>query len=66
MRWARLLGILFAALMAAPAAAEKKVAFVVGINAYPNFPDDMQLERAVADAEAIGDTLQSLGSASRG
>jgi len=63
MRWAWILAAAAAAWLAAaaPAAAEKKIAFVVGINAYPNFPDEMQLERAVADAEATGDALEALG-----
>lgn len=62
MRRFKLVGLVFAALLAAaPAVAEKKVALVVGVDDYPNFPADMQLERAVADAEAIGDALQALG-----
>src|SRR5687768_14743195 len=63
MRLGRLIGVAVAAFLiaAGPAAAEKKLALVVGINGYPNFPDEMQLERAVADAEAIAETLGGLG-----
>jgi tetratricopeptide (TPR) repeat protein len=38
-----------------------KLALVVGINAYPNLGGAAQLQRAVADAEAVGDKLASLG-----
>src|ERR1700722_19249329 len=50
-------------LMAAtrPALAENKLAFVVGVNLYPNLGAEAQLQRAVADATAVGDTLQGLG-----
>jgi hypothetical protein len=44
-----------------PAWAERRVAFVAGIDTYPNLPREMQLECAVADAVAMGDALQSLG-----
>ncbi len=46
---------------AAPALAERKLAFVAGINAYPNLAPEAQLERAVKDAETVADTLQGLG-----
>jgi tetratricopeptide (TPR) repeat protein len=36
-------------------------ALVIGIDAYPNLAAAAQLERAVADAEAVGDRLASLG-----
>jgi hypothetical protein len=38
-----------------------KRALVIGIDAYPNLGNAAQLERAVADAEAVGDKLTSLG-----
>ena len=57
----RLFCWLFLACLASPALAESKLAFVVGINAYPNLGAEAQLERAVADATAVGDALQSLG-----
>jgi carboxyl-terminal processing protease len=44
-----------------PAAAQSKLAFVAGINDYPNLAHDQQLQRAVNDAESVGDALQSLG-----
>lgn len=44
-----------------PARAENKLAFVVGINAYPNLAPDAQLQRAVNVGEVVGDTLRSLG-----
>ncbi len=49
--------ILFA-LSAIPAVAEKKLALVIGINNYREIP---KLEKAVGDAQAIGQTLSSLG-----
>ena len=47
--------------LAAPAAAEKRVALVIGNNAYPNLPAHQQLLKAVNDARVIGDTLARLG-----
>ena len=44
----------------APALANRR-ALVVGVNAYPNLAADMQLQRAVADAGAVGETLRGLG-----
>src|SRR5918997_572906 len=55
--WAGLL----LALLATSAQAERRLAFVAGIDRYPNLSRDMQLERAVADAEAVGNALTSLG-----
>ncbi|MGB8711379.1 MAG: caspase family protein [Methyloceanibacter sp.] len=50
------------ALGASPAAhAAKRVAFVVGIDAYDNLPEQQQLKKAVNDAEAIGEALVGLG-----
>ena len=43
-----------------PVLADKR-ALVVGVNAYPNLAPDMQLQRAVADAGAVGETLRGLG-----
>jgi formylglycine-generating enzyme required for sulfatase activity/uncharacterized caspase-like protein len=48
-------------LMAAPALAENKLAFVVGINAYPKLEPNAQLQRAVADATAVTAVLRGLG-----
>jgi tetratricopeptide (TPR) repeat protein len=45
---------------AAPAQPAKR-ALVIGINAYPNLGNAAQLERAAADADAVGDKLASLG-----
>ena len=47
-------------LLATPAWAEKR-AFVVGVNAYPKLAAEMQLQRPIADASAVGDTLGRLG-----
>ena len=44
-----------------PVWAERRLAFVSGINNYPNLPKELQLQRAVADAETVGDALQALG-----
>lgn len=41
--------------------AAKRVAFVVGIDAYDNLPGQQQLKKAVNDAHALGETLKSLG-----
>ena len=48
-------------LLLAPAYAAKRVAFVVGIDAYDNLPEHQQLKKAVNDAEAIGEALVGLG-----
>ena len=58
---ARLIVLLGLLALAAPAQAERRLAFVAGVNAYPNLPAGMQLQRAVIDAETVADTLQSLG-----
>ena len=47
-------------ILASPAFAEKR-AFVVGVNAYPRLAPEMQLQRPIADANAVGDTLRKLG-----
>ena len=49
------------ALMVTSAQAERRLAFVAGVNAYSNLPTNMQLERAVADAETVSTALQDLG-----
>jgi formylglycine-generating enzyme required for sulfatase activity/uncharacterized caspase-like protein len=54
-----LLGLV-ALLSGAPAEA-KRVAFVVGINAYENLKVDQQLRKAVNDARAIAATLKDVG-----
>lgn len=61
MRIRRLLCWVVLVCVATPALAEGKFAFVVGINSYPQLGPDAQLERAVADANAIGEALHSLG-----
>ena len=38
----------------APALAERKVAFVVGIDKYDNLGQQQQLQRAVNDARSVG------------
>ena len=53
--------VLFCALAVQPAAAEKRVAMVIGNNDYPSLTAEEQLKRAVNDANAIGDALESLG-----
>src|SRR5262249_18344099 len=53
---ASLTAALFAA--AAPAHAEKRVALVMGNDAYKNVPS---LKKAVNDAHTMGDTLKGLG-----
>src|SRR6476660_5714028 len=53
-----LIGLL--ALSALPADA-KRVALVVGINAYDNLKSEQQLRKAVNDARAIADTLKDVG-----
>jgi hypothetical protein len=47
--------------LAVPAHAQKRVALVVGINAYPNLASDKQLHNAVNDARTMRDALQGLG-----
>jgi hypothetical protein len=51
------------ALVVAPLAAmaEKRHAFVVGINVYDKLPAHHQLKKAVGDARAMGEALTSLG-----
>ena len=56
------LGFCLLALGASPAAhAAKRVAFVVGIDAYDNLPEQQQLKKAVNDAQAIGEALVGIG-----
>lgn len=45
----------------APVRAEKRVALVIGNDRYANLPAERQLQKAVNDAEAVGDTLARLG-----
>ena len=55
-------GFCLLVLGASPAAhAAKRVAFVVGIDAYDNLTELQQLKKAVNDARAVGETLESLG-----
>jgi len=53
--------VIFGVLMPLSAQAEKRVALVIGNDRYLNFPPQKQLEKAVNDAEAVGDTLARLG-----
>ncbi len=50
--------LILTAVLAMPAQAAKKIAFVIGINDYKEIP---KLEKAVGDARAIAQTLSSLG-----
>jgi hypothetical protein len=52
--------ILFSSSAIAPALAERKIAFVVGINKYDNLDPQQQLERAVNDAKGVSTALASL------
>jgi uncharacterized caspase-like protein len=56
------LAALIAGLLTAHSAlAEKRVALVIGNDKYPNLSASQQLQKAVNDAEAVGDTLERLG-----
>lgn len=55
---AAVLAVVAVLALAAPAAAEKRVALVIGNNDYRNIP---QLQKAVNDARAMGDALRQLG-----
>lgn len=66
MRWGRSIRLIVAAFFAfaaagLPAAAEKRVALVIGNNAYRNLPERDQLRNAVNDARAVKATLEGLG-----
>ncbi|HEY6600846.1 MAG TPA: caspase family protein [Xanthobacteraceae bacterium] len=50
-----------ALIAAGPALAQKRLALVVGNNAYPNLGADKQLNNAISDARAVRDTLKGLG-----
>ena len=41
--------------------AERRLAFVVGIDRYPHLDGDAQLQRAISDADSIGQRLGTLG-----
>lgn len=60
---ARLIFYLLAAILffSTPALAEKRVALVIGNDAYANLPASQQLKKAVNDARAMADTLRGLG-----
>lgn len=58
MRWKILSALLFAACFVSPAAAEKRVALVIGNSAYQSVP---RLENPANDAQLVADTLQRLG-----
>jgi hypothetical protein len=47
--------------LAAAAQAERRVALVIGNNAYKNLPVNAQLEKAAADSRAVRDALLKLG-----
>ena len=53
--------LIFAALATGPAAAEKRIALVVGIDKYVNLPDHQQLKKAVNDSRSISSALASQG-----
>ncbi|MGY2050293.1 caspase family protein [Methylobacterium sp. JK268] len=57
----RLFLLVCALLAAAPACAESRLAFVVGVDTYPNLGPGAALERPVADARAVGGALESVG-----
>ncbi|MFI5011042.1 MAG: caspase family protein [Hyphomicrobiales bacterium] len=46
---------------ATPARAERRLAFVAGIDIYPSLPPEAQLQRAVTDAKTVAATLIGLG-----
>lgn len=46
---------------APPAAAEKRLAMVVGVNVYDNLAQEQQLKKAVNDARAMGEAFKDLG-----
>ena len=48
-------------LLCGAARADKRVALVVGNDRYANLPAEMQLQKAVNDAQAVGDQLAKLG-----
>ena len=56
-----IIAIAFLSLVVAPAHAEKRVALVIGNDRYANLPADEQLRKAVNDARAVGDALESIG-----
>ena len=58
-RFVALIVCLFAAIV--PAAAEKRVALVVGNDSYAALAPAEQLRKAVNDANAVGDALEALG-----
>lgn len=58
MRWTLLAAGLLAVLLVAPAAAEKRVALVVGNSTYQNVS---RLQNPKSDAELVAETLQRLG-----
>jgi formylglycine-generating enzyme required for sulfatase activity/uncharacterized caspase-like protein len=60
-RWLWLTLLVGAALLIAVPADAKRVALVVGINAYDNFKPEQQLRKAVNDARAIAATLKGVG-----
>jgi len=55
------IALLLFALLPSVAQAEKRIAFVVGIDKYDNLAPQQQLQRAVNDARAINAALASLG-----
>jgi hypothetical protein len=55
------LAIVTASIFVTAAAAERRVALVVGNDRYENLPADQQLQRAANDARAVGEALGRLG-----
>ena len=58
MRWKILSALLLAVFLTSPAAAEKRVALVIGNSAYQSVP---RLDNPKNDALLVADTLQRLG-----
>ena len=56
-----LLALAVVVMFMSPAAAQRKHAFVVGFDTYDDLPAHAQLHKAVGDAEAVGESLASLG-----
>ncbi len=59
--WRAMAVVAFAVLAPALAAAQKRVALVIGNDRYPNLADGQQLHNAVSDARAMKATLAELG-----
>ncbi|MBZ0148896.1 MAG: caspase family protein [Pseudorhodoplanes sp.] len=60
-RWVPVFVLVVAVGWTPPAAAEKRIALVIGINDYDNLRADQQLKKAVNDSKAVGDALAAIG-----